>query len=350
MLISLIRSHLRNFEPYSSARSLHQKGVFFDANENSFGSVVSANADADLNRYPDPNALELRKALGKFLNISKKNIFVGNGSDEIIDLLIRLFVEADEEIIVMEPTYGMYTVAAKIAGVVVKNCLLTSDFQVDVPRLLLQINSKTKMIFCCSPNNPTGTLMKSEDIEILCEKFDGIVVVDEAYIEFASQPSLAEQVIRFENLIVLRTFSKAWGLAGIRVGYAIARELIVEYLHRIKLPYNVNRISQKLAIQALGQYKKMLEFKTFILDERKKLEKDLIHLGFRVFPSEANFLLVFHQKSSEITIRLVNDSGIVVRDVSTKPLLNDCLRISVGMPEQNELLIQSLTRILLKER
>ncbi len=346
MITSLIRSHLRNFEPYRSARSLYQKGIFLDANENPFGSVVSASADTDLNRYPDPYSLDLRKALGRFFGMSKKNIFVGNGSDEAIDLLVRLFVEVDEEIIVMEPTYGVYKVAAEIAGVAVRNCSLTSDFQVDIASLLSQINPKTKMVFCCSPNNPTGTLMKLNDIERLCESFNGIIVVDEAYVEFSSQPSFIKKVVDFDNLVILRTFSKAWGLAGARVGYAIAHELIIEYLQRIKYPYNLNRVSSKLAIDALGQYEKMMEFRTLILNEREKLARELTKLKFRVFPSEANFLLVYYPNASVIAKKLAESAGIIVRDFNSKPLLKDCLRISIGTPEQNELLIQSLMKLI----
>ncbi|MDR3643220.1 MAG: histidinol-phosphate transaminase [Candidatus Doudnabacteria bacterium] len=346
MITDLIRSNLRGFKPYSSARSLYQKGVFMDANENSLGSVINESIDNELNRYPDPYSLDLRKALGKFLDVSEKNIFVGNGSDEAIDLLIRLFVEPDEEIIIMEPTYGMYKVAAEVAGVAVKNISLTSDFQVDVPNLLSQINSKTKIIFCCSPNNPTGTLIQPEELEKICGNFRGIVVVDEAYVEFASKPSLIGKISSLENLIILRTFSKAWGLAGIRVGYALAQETAIEYLNKIKPPYNLNRVSSKIAIQALQQYPKMLEFKTLILREREKLALELTKLGFEVFPSEANFLLVRYPNASQIAKKLAEDFGIIVRDFNSKPKLENCIRISTGTPEQNQLLIKNLSSII----
>ncbi len=345
MIKSLIRSNLRNFQAYSSARSLYQKGVFMDANENSLGSVISTEYSSELNRYPDPLSMDLRNALGKFLNISEKNIFVGSGSDEIIDLLIRLFVEQGEEIIVLEPSYGMYRVAAEVAGVNVKSLLLKPDFTIDAPDLLLQTNAKTKIIFLCSPNNPTGTLVTSEDVENICRNFKGIVVVDEAYIEFASKTSLVSKVLSIENLIVLRTFSKAWGLAGIRVGYGVAQEIVIEYLNKIKSPYNLNRISSKLAIEALGNNQKMLEFRTTILKEREKLVSNLTDLGFKVFPSEANFLLVNYPNASKIARTLALNYGIIIRDFGSKPLLKDCVRISVGSPEQNDLLIKSLTKI-----
>jgi histidinol-phosphate aminotransferase len=381
MITSLIRSNLRNFQPYSSARSLYpaplfiknkkrrkilngkkvsaasglpskkwggvyQKGVFMDANENPLGSVIDFNFDNELNRYPDPYSLGLRGLLGQFLGVSEKNIFVGNGSDEAIDLLIRLFVESDEEIIVSEPTYGMYKAAAKVCGVAVKNCPLTKDFQADINNLLAQATSKTKLIFCCSPNNPTGTLIPAQDIDRLCKNFKGIVIVDEAYIEFASKPSLVAKVKELGNLVVLRTFSKAWGLAGIRVGFAVAQEQIIEYLNKIKPPYNLNRISGKLAMQALTQYPKMLEFREIILRERGKLAKDLANLGFRVFPSEANFLLVSYPDASTMAKKLADEYGIIIRNFGFNPQLLDCVRISVGTPKQNQLLIEALSKII----
>ncbi len=354
MIASLIRSDLRNFKPYSSARSLYpssacgasQKGILLDANENSLGSVIAMDLDSELNRYPDPYSLNLRKALGRFLDISEKNIFVGNGSDEAIDLLIRLFVERDKEIMVMEPTYGMYKVAAEVAGVGVKSCELTKDFQVNVNNILKQVSSKTKLIFCCSPNNPTGTLIPLKELEKLCQSFKGMVVVDEAYIEFASVASLAKNVLRLENLVVLRTFSKAWGLAGIRVGYAVAQDLVIKWLNKIKPPYNLNRLSSKLAIQALSQYSKMLELRKVIITERKKLSRDLTKLGFKVFPSEANFLLLYYPGASAIAKRLAEDNGIILRDFSSKPMLKDCLRVSVGILEQNRSLIAALSKII----
>ena len=346
MINSLVRSNLRNFKPYSSARSLYQKGVFMDANENSLGSVISSEYSSELNRYPDPLSMALRRALGEFLTVSEKNIFVGSGSDEIIDLLIRLFVEQDEEIIVEEPSYGMYKVAAEVAGVKVKSVLLKEDFQIDISNLLSQITSKTKIIFLCSPNSPTGALISFEEVENICKKFNGVVVVDEAYIEFTSKPSLVNQISSLENLIILRTFSKAWGLAGIRVGYAVAQETIVDYLNKIKLPYNLNRISSKLAIEALGEYQKMLEFREIILTEREKLVNNLANLGFKVFSSEANFLLINYPNASGVAKKLALEYGIIIRDFGSKPMLKDCVRISVGSPEQNDLLIKSLKKLL----
>ena len=348
MINSLIRSNLKNFQAYSSARSLYQKGVFMDANENPFCSVVASKYGYNLNRYPDPLSMDLRKALGRFLNISQKNIFVGSGSDEIIDLLIRLFVEANEEIIIIEPTYGMYKIQAEIAGVKVKSLLLKDNFQIDVPKLISEVNvqgNKSKMIFLCSPNNPTGTLINVKDVENICRNFKGIVVLDEAYIEFASGPSMIDRVSSIENLVVMRTFSKVWGLAGIRVGYAIAQQEIIEYLDKIKLPYNLNCISSSLATEALKNYKKMLQFKIKILKEKEKLAANLTKMGFEVFPSESSFLLIRYPGFSNIAKKLAEDYGIIIRDFDSKPLLKDCARICVSTTENNKLLTESLKKI-----
>ena len=347
MINSLIRPNLRNFAAYTSARSLYQEGLLLDANENSFGSVISSPVlNDELNRYPDPKSAKLRRALGKFLDVPEKNILAGNGSDEIIDLLIRLVVAPGENIITVEPTYGMYKVAAETAGVEIKSCLLTSDFKVNASELLSMATSKSKIIFLCSPNNPTGTLVKPSDVEYICRNFKGLVVVDEAYIEFASQPSLVKNVISLENLVVLRTFSKAWGLAGIRVGYAVGNEVLVEYLMKIKLPYNVNRLSAQIATDALGQTRKMLEWRAKILKERAKLAARLKKMGIKVFPSEANFLLVSCSNASGLAKKLAEEFGIIIRDLSSKPMLKDCVRISIGTPAQNDLLLKALGKIL----
>ncbi|OGG53281.1 histidinol-phosphate transaminase [Candidatus Kaiserbacteria bacterium RIFCSPHIGHO2_01_FULL_53_29] len=346
MISSLIRSDLQNFQPYRSARSLYGKGMFMDANENSFGSAVENGVDQELNRYPDPYSTDLRNALARFVDVTPDTIFVANGSDEAIDLLIRLFVERDEEILIVEPTYGVYRVAANIAGVKVAGFSLSADFSLEMSSLLARVTPKTKMIFCCSPNNPTGTLLKSQDVETICKSFKGIVVVDEAYIEFASRASFVKVTKEIENLVVLRTFSKAWGLAGIRVGYCVANEVVVEYLNKIKPPYNLNRISAKIALEALRNPSKMLDMKAAILTERARLAKALADLGFTVYPSEANFLLARYPGVGTPAKRLAEEFGIIIRDFSTQPLLKGCVRISVGTSEQDDLLIKSLKKIL----
>lgn len=345
-ILSLIRSDLRNFKPYESARSLYPKGMFFDANENGFGSMVNISLDEELNRYPDPYSTELRGALAKFLDVCVENIFVGNGADEAIDLLIRLFVERDEEILLMEPTYGMYRVAANVAGVKVGTFALSANFTLDVDAFLARITPETKMIFCCSPNNPTGTLLKLEDVEKICKNFRGIVVLDEAYIEFASQLSFVGRMKNFENIVVLRTFSKAWGLAGIRVGYAVGNAGIIEYLNKIKPPYNLNRVSAKIALKALSRSSKMFECREKILKERARLARDLGGLGFEVYSSEANFLLVRYPGLSATAKRLADEFSIIIRDFGSQPLLKDCARISVGAPRENDALLTALKKIL----
>lgn len=346
MINKLVRKNIITLKPYRSARSLYTSGMFLDANENALGSVVDLPGIPDLNRYPDPQSLSLRADLAKYVGVPKVNVFAGNGSDEIIDLLIRLFVNPNEEILIVEPTYGVYRVAGDIAGIIVKSVELDSDFKLDADKVLKAVTRKTKILFCCSPNNPTGNLISTSDIEKLCVGFMGIVVVDEAYIEFASSPSFAKLVSKRENLVVLRTLSKAWGLAGIRLGYAIADEQIIKYLDKIKAPYNLNRISSAVAVRALKQKKKMLKFRDAILSEREKLEYELRMLGLTVFESEANFLLVRFQNAEQIFRALVKNFGLIVRNFSVNRLLKNCLRITIGTPKQNKLLITSLKKLL----
>ena len=346
MIDQLVRKNIKDMKPYSSARSLYQSGMFFDANENALGSTVTLDGIPELNRYPDPYSKNLREALGKFLDLSEVNIFAGNGSDEIIDLLIRLFVNPDESVLVIEPTYGMYKVAAETAGVGVQSCSLNDEFQIDVPSVLDSVTPKTKIIFCCSPNNPTGNLLRTEDIEELCKKFKGIVIVDEAYIEFASKESLSKRVADFENLVILRTFSKIWGLAGIRVGYAIANEKVIQYLDKIKAPYNINRISSALAIKALAEKDTVAEFKDTILKERKRMEKHLTEMGLTVFPSDANFLLVKYPTASKIAKQLADESKLIIREFGNKKLLENCVRISIATPEQNDVLLTAIRKLI----
>ena len=345
MIDQLVRKNIKDMKPYSSARSLYQSGMFFDANENALGSTVTLDGIPELNRYPDPYSKNLREALGKFLDLSEVNIFAGNGSDEIIDLLIRLFVNPDESVLVIEPTYGMYKVAAETAGVGVQSCSLNDEFQIDVPSVLDSVTPKTKIIFCCSPNNRTGNLLRTEDIEELCKKFKGIVIVDEAYIEFASKESLSKRVADFENLVILRTFSKIWGLAGIRVGYAIANEKVIQYLDKIKAPYNINRISSALAIKALAEKDTVAEFKDTILKERKRMEKHLTEMGLTVFPSDANFLLVKYPTASKIAKQLADESKLIIREFGNKKLLENCVRISIATPEQNDVLLTKIKQL-----
>ena len=350
MIEKLVRENIKKLQPYKSARSLYtrspyNRGLFLDANENSFGSVVDIAGADDLNRYPDPQSSDLRAGLSKYLAVPRKNIFAGSGSDEIIDLLIRIFVEPSEEILIVGPTYGVYSVFGETAGVTVKKIHL-ADYKFNAEKVISEVSPKTKIIFACSPNNPTGNLIPPAEIGKLCAGFNGIVVVDEAYVEFASSPSFAKLAAKTENLVVLRTFSKVWGLAGLRVGYAIASEDIINYLDKVKLPYNLNKVSARVALAALSQKKKMLKFKGEIISGREKLSKEFNKLGLTVYPSEANFLLVRFANGNSVFKQLVEDFGIIVRNWSGNPLLRNCLRITVGTPQQNKLLIKALSKIL----
>lgn len=341
---SLVRPNIRNLKPYTCARMLYQTGTFFDANENAYGSTIELPGYAELNRYPDPYSRELRNALAEYVDVEPKNIYAGNGSDEIIDLLIRIFLNPGENIAVLEPTYGMYRVAAETAGVDVVACRLDKKFQIDLPALWKIVTPKTKMIFLCSPNNPTGNLMRLEDVREICSKFNGIVVVDEAYIEFASKPSLTEETENIENLMVVRTLSKAWGLAGIRVGYAIANERVIEYLDKVKEPYNINRISSALAVKALKNKNMMEKLRNIALVERKKMEKAYSDLGFEVFPTEANFILVKFKDSSRIAKDIAKEDELIIRDFGNRPGVEDCVRITVDTPERNAAVLAALKK------
>lgn len=346
MIEKLIRPKIKEFKAYESARSLYQKGMLLDANESPFAGEKVAGFPNDLNRYPDPYSTSLREKIARCLGLRKKNIFVGNGSDEIIDLLIRLFVAPGEGVLIFEPTYGLYEILAQLAEREVIRCRLDRSFQINFSEFESRVRDNTKVIFCCSPNNPTGNLLRRKDIEKLCRGFQGIVVVDEAYVEFASEPSLTNTVGRFPNLIVLRTFSKAWGMAGIRVGYAVATSKIINYLDRIKLPYNLNSISSAVAIKVMSRPKAMQKNIERTVSQRTKMAKVLLGLGFFVFPSEANFLLVKKINVSVIFQQLIEKFGIIVRRFAGQPQLKDCIRISIGTSRQNNALIKALSAIL----
>ncbi len=354
MINNFVRKELVNLQPYTCARDLYSEGIFLDANENSFGSTVKIPYKNRLNRYPDPYCLDLKKAILKYLNfsfINVENIFVGSGSDEIIRLLMGLFIDKNDEIIINEPTYGMYRVAADITGAKVIAVDLDADFKLDLKKITSVIGKKTKLIFCCSPNNPTGNLMRIEDVTELCSNFNGYIVLDEAYVEFSSKGSMMGLLEKFSNLLILRTFSKAWGLAGLRLGYMIGNEGVVAYLNKIKLPYNVNSLSQSFGIKALENTASLKEMLAQIDVERSWLARQLEALGLKVFSSEANFLMVKVEGrddtlASRVVKTLAEDEGIVVRDFSTKSGLKNCFRITVGTPKQNKMLIQSLTSIL----
>ena len=343
---NLVRPNIKALKPYRAARHDHVSGVLLDANENSFGSALSFEG-LELNRYPDPYQLALRGKLGLLYGVQSENIFLGVGSDEAIDLLIRIFCEpTSDSILVIEPTYGMYRVAAGINNVEVRSVLLTDDFQIDLPATLNALGPRTKIIFCCSPNNPTANMLRREDILALCSQAHALVVVDEAYLDFADSPSLSDRVNSVPNLVILRTLSKAWGLAGIRLGCAIADPAIISLLLKIKAPYNINDLTSAEALKALENGALIKRTTAAIIAERGRLAEDLHSIPYirQVFPSDANFLLVRCENAPAVHA-LLAQKGIIVRDRSSEPKLANCLRITVGTPEQNDLLIKTMKEL-----
>jgi histidinol-phosphate aminotransferase len=339
----LVRKNIRDLKPYSSARSEFEGSaeVFLDANENAFGSP----AGSGLNRYPDPLQRELKDRIAAMRAVSPSQIFVGNGSDEAIDLLFRIFCEPGrDEVITCPPTYGMYRVSADINDVAVREIRLTTDFQLDVPAIFAAISASTKLIFICSPNNPTGNLMSRESILEIARKFKGVVVVDEAYIDFADEPSLLPELASSPNLVVLQTFSKAWGMAGVRVGLTFASSEIIDLMNRVKPPYNVSGIAQQTVIDALESEATVIEWIDTARAERLQLENSLVVLDIvqLVYPSNANFLLVRVDDANAI-YRYLIDEKIVVRNRNTVELCEGCLRITVGTAAENSRLLDALS-------
>ncbi len=340
----LIRPHLLGLLPYSSARDEYSgtEGIFLDANENPIGSVASGN----YNRYPDPNQRLLKEKISRIKKLPIEKIFLGNGSDEAIDLIIRLFCEpVRDNIIILPPTYGMYSVSAHINNISVKEVPLTVDFQLNAKAVLSAADKRTKIIFVCSPNNPTGNLIEEKAILSLLEQFNGIVVVDEAYVDFASEKSMVRHMQKYNNLIVLQTFSKAWGMAGLRLGMAFALDGIIDYMNKIKYPYNINTSTQQIVLKALeneGDKNKMVKE---ILAQRQLLVARLKELDIAetIYPSDANFILVKFEEPKKVYQYLLEEK-IIVRDRSNVQLCNGCLRITVGTAVENEQLTECLKK------
>ncbi len=337
-LTKIIRSHLHEVTPYSSARDdfKGEAKVFLDANENPF--------DTGFNRYPDPHQKEIKELLCKIKKVSTESIFLGNGSDEAIDLLMRAYCEPGKDnIIILPPTYGMYKVSARINNIGTIEVPLDSNFDLDVNRIISFITPRTKMIFLCSPNNPTGNSLSRERIETLLNEFDGLVVVDEAYIDFADEESLTTWLHKYQNLVVLQTLSKAWGMASIRLGLCLAHPEIIGLLDTIKPPYNISGPSQQQAKFAVNHPAQFDERVKVIKLQREFLSKELMRLKIvlKVFPSNANFLLVKAINANSIYQYLTN-KGIIVRNRSKEPGCENCLRITVGTADENKKLIQAL--------
>lgn len=341
-LDELVRDNIKRLVPYSSARD-EFKGVaevFLDANENSFGSPTTK----WYNRYPDPLQMKVKERLAQIKGVPPSNMFLGNGSDECIDILIRAFCEPGKDnLIVCPPTYGMYEVSANINNALIKKVPLTPAYQLNIEALANAIDDHTKIIFICSPNNPTGNSLRREDVEALLSNYWGIVVIDEAYINFSRHRSFVQELKECPNLVVMQTLSKAWGLAALRMGMAFASEEIINIMNRIKPPYNINQATQDLVLSALDKVDEVNEMIREIVKERQELEKRLPELRVvrKVHPSDANFLLVQVTEPAKI-YQFLLDRGIVVRDRSKVELCEGCLRITVGTPQENKVLLEAL--------
>ena len=334
----ILRENIRLLKPYSSARDEFsgEAIAFLDANENPFNSPW--------NRYPDPRQVKLKTRVGEIKNIPVSKIFLGNGSDEPIDLLFRTFCEPGKDNVVsIHPTYGMYRVAADTNNVTVNLVSLSAEFELDADAVLNAVTADTKIIFLCSPNNPSGNALDNKAMLRIIENFSGIVVVDEAYIDFCPEKSLLPLLVQYPNLVILQTFSKAWGMAGLRLGMAFAAEPIIEVLSRIKYPYNLSILTQQKGLELLLDEQKMFEWVKVILKEREKMIANLKKFPFvvKVYPTDANFLLVKTHDPRGIYQYLV-DEKIIVRDRSSISLCEGCLRISIGSPEENATLIEAL--------
>ena len=337
---NLIRENIKSLKPYSSAREEFKNSasnlVYLDANENPF--------DTGLNRYPDPQQNLVKAALAKIKNVSREQLLLGNGSDEVLDLIFRVFCEPKvDTVIVLPPTYGMYEVLANTNDVKILNISLLNNYQPNVDEILKAQNSQTKLLFLCSPNNPTANSFNADKIETLIKKFTGIVVIDEAYIDFSSQESWTRRLNEFPNLIVIQTLSKAYGLAGIRLGACYSSTKIISVLNKIKPPYNVNQLTQQTALKALQNSIKTNNEIAIIISERNKLKTDLEEISFvvKVYPSDANFLLVKVDNAIVRYNQLV-EYGIIVRNRTNQPICENCLRFTVGTKEENKKLMKTL--------
>ena len=333
----LVRKNILGLKPYSSARDEYtgDEGVFLDANENPFG---------ELNRYPDPHQKELKKSISKLKSISEKNIFIGNGSDEVIDLTYRIFCNpGKDKAIILSPTYGMYEVSAEINDIEIIKVPLNDKFQIDSNSLEKYFSNDTiKLLFICSPNNPTGNTI--DNIENIIEKFKGIVFVDEAYNDFSDAPSLINKINQYPNLIVSQTFSKAWALAAVRIGVAYSNSDIIALLNKVKPPYNVSLLNQNAVIESLLNYTEFVKRKNSILEQKEWLIKQFgqIKSIIKIYPSNANFILIETRNASALYNELINKK-IITRNRNN--LVKNCIRITVGSQIENEILIKALKEI-----
>jgi len=338
----LLRPNIRKLKPYSSARDEYsgQEGIFLDANENTLGTLEKG----VLNRYPDPYQRQLKQELQTIYNVDSANLFLGNGSDEALDLLIRAFCTPQKDkLLIMPPTYGMYSVAANINNVEIQKVPLSKDFQIQTKKVLQNVSDQTKIIMICSPNNPTANIFDPESIQKLLHRFKGIVVLDEAYVDFTKKQNGLEWLTDHKNLVVLRTFSKAWGMANIRLGMAFANQEIIEVLNKIKYPYNVNGLTIRKAQELLQKKSIKEQAVSTIIQEREKLKVALEKIeGIKtVFPSEANFLLARFKNARQL-FEYLRDRNIIIRDRTREKHCQGCLRITIGTPEENIRLIEEI--------
>lgn len=336
----IVRENVLKLKPYSSARDeftdFNKKMIFLDANENPF--------ENGLNRYPDPQQKKVKKLLAELKEVKQENILLGNGSDEVLDLIYRAFCEPSKDnVITLPPTYGMYKVLADTNNIENREVLLTGNFQLNTNTILSKTDKNSKILFICSPNNPTGNIFKTTDVENLLKSFKGLVVIDEAYIDFSSKDSWVTKLLEFQNLIVTQTLSKAYGLAGIRLGICYASSEIIAILNKIKPPYNVNELTQQQAISGLFQTKKINDKINSIINEKELLLKVLLQVKFikNIYPSEANFVLIKVDDANKRYHQLI-EKGIVVRNRTALPLCENTLRLTIGTPEENKKLIETL--------
>jgi len=341
-LENILRENIKQLVPYSSARDeFHGEAkIFIDANENSLGSPLQKS----YNRYPDPLQWKLKEAISKVKGVPPKNMFLGNGSDECIDILYRAFCNPGRDnVIINPPTYGMYEVSAHINDVELRKARLLENFQLNLETIESLIDEHTKIIWICSPNNPTSNSMNREDIEMILNNFDGLVVIDEAYINFSKHRSFIQELEEYPNLVILQTLSKAWGLAGLRLGMAFASTSVIDIYNKVKPPYNINQATQEIALDALGKMDEVNQMIRTLVEQREILAKRLIQLPMikKVYPSEANFLLVKMDRAREVYEYLLTE-GIVVRDRSRVELCEGCLRITVGTESENIELLRQL--------
>lgn len=342
-LQNIVRQHILSLAPYSSARDEYtgKEGIFLDANENPIGSATPEN----WNRYPDPYQWEIKEKLAPIKSCRPSQIFLGNGSDEPIDLMIRLTCEPKEDnIIILPPTYGMYEVSASVNNIEIQKIPLTPDYQLDTDKIIAAINPKTKLIFICSPNNPTGNLINRQAILTIIENFQqGIVIIDEAYNDFSEEPSFIPELDKFLNVMVLQTFSKAWGLAALRLGMAFGNEELISLLNKIKYPYNINGLTQKQLIENIGNIEFVKNSVKTLNQNRADMivELDKLSIVTKIYPSDANFLLVKFTEAKKIFDYLIEQKTIV-RDRSKVILCDNSLRISIGTAEENHHLMELL--------